>query len=78
MLTGFYRQAVGAVRGAVETIVAGAYFRAFPNLARFSAWANGHRDEQLRMRALRNQIAAVEPYAQFERGSDTLFSDGDG
>ncbi len=36
-LTGFYRQAIGAVRGAVENIVTGAYFRAFPDPAPLAA-----------------------------------------
>jgi hypothetical protein len=75
-LTGFYRHAIGALRAAVECIVAGAYFRAFPDPAKFLAWVDGDKSGQLRMGALRRQLAEVEPYAQFEKGDDTLFSDG--
>jgi hypothetical protein len=65
-LTGYYRQAIAGLRPAMEATMAGAYFRAFPNLSKFTKWADGHEGGELWMREMRRALVGVAPYARFE------------
>lgn len=40
MLTGFYRQAISVLRSALDGVVAGAFFRAYPDRVRATRWLN--------------------------------------
>jgi hypothetical protein len=64
-LTGFYRQAVACFRPASEGIVAGAYFRAFPDPAKSQKWAEGHEDLRLSPTKTRRRLNSAEPYSMF-------------
>jgi len=66
MLTGFYRQAIGVLRTAIEVVITGAYFRAFPNPSKFQLWADGHQEEQIWVKKIRDNLKIREPYSQFE------------
>ncbi len=66
VLTGFYRQAIAVLRSSLEGLLAGAYFRAFPNKALFEAWADGHKQGRLWVRQMREKLAKVAPYSLFE------------
>lgn len=64
--TGFYRQAIACLRPAMEGLLAGAYFRAFPNPDEEAKWANGDETARLRPGLVRRQLAQVEPYRRFD------------
>lgn len=66
-LTGFYRQSVACLRPAIEGLLAGAYFRAFPDPDRQAKWADGDETARLRFGEVRGKLAQVEPYRQFDQ-----------
>jgi hypothetical protein len=75
-LMGFYRQGIAVLRFGLEVVVAGAYFRAFPDPEKFMAWADGHEEGALWMGKVRKALRGTDPYAPFESGTETgtLFS----
>ena len=64
-LTGFYRQAIACLRPAFESLLAGAYFRAFPDAAKELKWIEGHADFRLQPSVMRRKLHEVEPYSKF-------------
>src|SRR5262249_31140244 len=68
-LTGFYRQAIGELRQALEGILAGVFFRAFPDRERFRRWADGDEDRELQLSKIRNSLQNTPPYNLFKDGS---------
>lgn len=65
-LTGFYRQAIAVLRSAVEGIVVGCYFRAFPDPEGFADWADGERAGKQRFMTMRTRLAGVTPCSDFK------------
>lgn len=76
MLTGFYRQAISALRTAVEAVLTGAYFRTFPDPSKFQLWADGHREGQIWVKEIRDNLKKREPYSQFEDDGHPLLGNG--
>lgn len=64
--TGFYRQAIACLRPAMEGLLAGAYFRAFPDPAAEAMWADGDENARLAPAAVRRTLAKAEPYQHFD------------
>jgi hypothetical protein len=62
----FYRQAIACLRPALEAIVAGAYFRAFPDPLEAQKWADGDERHRLWLSEARRKLAAIEPYSKFD------------
>ena len=73
-LTGYYRQSRASLRYALEEILAGAYFRAYPDPVKIHEWAEGYEKGRLRMGRLREALSKKEPYSRFENGENTIFS----
>jgi hypothetical protein len=74
-LTGFYRQAIGGLRGAVEGALVGAYFRIVPNPDLFEEWVEGAREGQLWVKEIRRALLAVgDPWGHFETEDASLLS----
>lgn len=74
MLTGFYRQSIATLRMALETVLAGVYFRAFKDSLKFQQWADGLREGQLWVSQIRKELSKTEPYSSFESGPYSLFA----
>lgn len=74
MLTGFYRQSIGTLRVALEEVLAGVYFRAFPDCTKVQQWADGLREGQLWVKQMRKKLGGIEPYSFFETGEYELFN----
>ena len=74
MLTGFYRQSIATLRMALEGILTGAYFRAFPDPAKFSQWVEGYREGQVWVKEIRNRLMKKEPYRLFEKEEHKLLA----
>jgi len=72
MLTGFYRQAIAGLRTALEAVLAGAYFRAYPDPNKFQQWADGHKEGQIWVREIRKELKTHRLYSQFEVGEHPL------
>lgn len=76
MLTGFYRQSVATLRMVLEEILAGVYFRAYPDANKFQQWVDGLKEGELRVKRIRNELSKKEPYSYFETGEFKLFGEG--
>ena len=72
MLTGFYRQAIAGLRTAMEAVLAGAHFRAYPDPNKFQQWADGYREGQIWVREIREKLKTHQLYLQFEVDKHTL------
>jgi hypothetical protein len=75
-LTGFYRQAIGSLRPALEAMLAAVYFTAHPDHDAVAQWLEGHEDGRFWIRRVRLQLANEEPFCRFERSEGELFADG--
>ena len=71
-LTGFYRQAIAGLRSALEGMMVGVYFRAFPDQEQFTLWADGHRGGRLWWRRMREKLVRADPYVLFEGPSEEI------
>ncbi|APC08565.1 hypothetical protein [Neomoorella thermoacetica] len=76
MLTGFYRQSISTLRMVLEEVLAGVYFRAFPDSTKVQQWANGLREGQLWINRIRKDLSGKEPYCFFETGEYILLGKG--
>ncbi len=72
MLTGFYRQSFSALRTALEEILIGVYFKAYPNSEKETKWKEGQ--IQLWISDIRKKLSKKEPYSLFEQGEFTLLN----
>lgn len=76
LLTGFYRQSFVALRMVLEEVLAGVYFRVYPNVNEFKPWVNGLKEGELRVKHIRDKLSNKEPYSYFETGDFKLFGKG--
>ncbi|HEV3321491.1 MAG TPA: hypothetical protein VG147_04790 [Solirubrobacteraceae bacterium] len=74
-LTGFYRQAIGSLRPALEAMLAAVYFSVHREQDTIDQWLEGHEDARFWIGRVRRQLAAEAPFLQFEREDGALFAD---
>lgn len=75
-LTGFYRQAIGTLRPALEAMLAAAYFKVLPNQRAFANWRQGNQAGRLWIKTVRRKLVRCEPFPRFESPNDELLADG--
>jgi hypothetical protein len=76
-LTGFYRQAIGTLRAALEGMLAALYFSVVSDQAAIDEWLAGTDEGRVWVRKVRLKLRGLEPFAQFEQQVNwPLFADG--
>jgi hypothetical protein len=76
-LTGFYRQAIGTLRAALEGMPAALHFSVVSDQAAIDEWLAGTDEGRLWVRKVRLKLSESEPFAQFEQQVNwPLFADG--
>lgn len=66
-LTGFYRQAIGSLRAALEGMLAALYFSAVSDQAAIDGWLAGTDEGRVWVRKVRLELRELEPFSRFEQ-----------
>jgi hypothetical protein len=66
-LTGFYRQAIGTLRAALEGMLAALYFSVTPDQAASDEWLAGTNEGRVWVRQVRLKLRESEPFSRFEQ-----------
>jgi hypothetical protein len=74
-LTGFYRQALGTLRPAVEAMLAAVYFKVLPDEAAFTKWLEGDHTGRFFVKRVRQKLDKREPFCNFGKPGETLMAD---
>ncbi len=74
-LTGFYRQAIGTLRPAVEAMLAAVYFKVLPDAAAFAKWREGDHTGRLFVSRVRRKLDKERPFSDFGEPGRTLMAD---
>jgi hypothetical protein len=66
-LSGFYRQAIGTLRAALEGMLAALYFSVTPDQAASDEWLAGTNEGRVWVRKVRLKLRESEPFSRFEQ-----------
>ncbi len=75
-MPGYYRQAIGSLRPALEAMLAALHFGVHPDGRTLEQWLEGHEDGRFSSGRVRPQLAREVPFSRFERSGRALLADG--
>lgn len=74
-LTGFYRQALGTLRAALESLLAALDFSVRDDPSAVAAWLEGSDEGRFWASRVRRRLAQLEPFRSFRTEEDSLFGE---